>query len=209
MSESREHIRNAILQEAIRLAPFEGWHEPMLRKAVINAGYSDFDLERVFPSGVKEILGYWAEQTDHQMLEALAKKNLEDMKIRQRIFTGVKTRLDILLPYREALRRAIAWYSVPFNLPLMYKLVWNIASEIWYAAGDTSTDYNWYTKRFLLSKIYSATVLYWLNDESENQQDTWEFLERRIDDVMQFEKYKSKAIKSAERFTPAGMRRTT
>ena len=62
---------------------------------------------------------------------------------------------------------------------------------MWYAAGDTSTDFNFYTKRATLAGVYSSTLLYWLNDRSPGGEATWGFLDRRIDDVMKIEKLKS------------------
>ena len=71
-------------------------------------------------------------------------------------------------------------------------MIWGTADAIWQALGDTSDDVNWYTKRATLSAVYGATVLYWLGDESEGHAATWEFLDRRIENVMQFEMFKAK-----------------
>jgi ubiquinone biosynthesis protein COQ9 len=76
------------------------------------------------------------------------------------------------------------------------KLIWGTADHIWNALGDTSRDYNWYTKRATLSAVYSSTALYWLGDDSPDHMATWAFLDRRIEDVMQIEKLKAKARNS-------------
>jgi ubiquinone biosynthesis protein COQ9 len=88
-------------------------------------------------------------------------------------------------------RRALALLSLPFNAPLALKLLYNTVDALWYAAGDTSTDFNFYTKRATLAGVYSSTLLYWLNDRTPGSEATWAFLDRRIEDVMKIEKLKS------------------
>ena len=64
----------------------------------------------------------------------------------------------------------------------------DISNEIWYISGDKSTDINWYTKRALLSKVYVLTELHMIQDKSEDFKDTWEFLDRRLEEVAKFGK---------------------
>jgi len=125
---------------------------------------------------------------DRLMLEDLAGLDLPSMKIRQRISTAVKVRLQRWTPYREAVRAALSLAPMPAfagdSLRGWYKTV----DVIWRAAGDKSTDYNFYTKRGLLAAVYGTTLLYWLNDRSEGCSATWEFLDRRIANVMEIPK---------------------
>ena len=97
----------------------------------------------------------------------------------------------------EAVRRGLALLALPLNAPLGLKLLYRTVDAIWYAAGDTSADFNFYTKRATLAGVFSSTLFYWLNDRSEGNTATWEFLDRRIDDVMRFEKFKSQFGKKA------------
>jgi ubiquinone biosynthesis protein COQ9 len=90
-----------------------------------------------------------------------------------------------------------AW-RLPQNLASGPQAVWRTADTMWKAAGDTSTDQNWYTKRMTLSAVLSAVVLYWLNDDSEGYSDTWAFLDRRIEDVMKIETAKWQMRKACE-----------
>src|SRR4029077_14179482 len=93
---------------------------------------------------------------------------------------------------REAARRALALLALPLNAGLGLKLLYRTVDAMWYAAGDTSADFNFYTKRAILAGVYSSTLLYWLNDRAEGSEATWSFLDRRIDDVMKFEKFKDR-----------------
>ena len=110
------------------------------------------------------------------------------MKIRERIRALVWQRLQIMEPAREAVRTALATLAMPQNLPLGVRLSWRSADRMWRLAGDTSTDFNHYTKRITLGAVYGSTLLAWLDDRSEGQAETAAFLDRRIDNVMQFEK---------------------
>src|SRR5262249_37200559 len=117
--------------------------------------------------------------------------DLKAMKIRERIATAVQTRLSLLKPHKEAARRAAAYLSLPPNLPLATKLLYNTVDAMWRAAGDTSTDFNFYTKRGILVGVYSSTLMRWFNDQSDGDVETDAFLAARIENVMQFEKLKS------------------
>jgi len=115
------------------------------------------------------------------------------MRFRDRIAFAVRLRLEQVADEKEAVRRAAAFFALPVNAAEGAAAVWKTADLIWTALGDTSDDLNWYSKRATLSAVYSATVLYWLGDDSDGHQATWEFLDRRIDDVMGIEKLKAKA----------------
>ena len=121
----------------------------------------------------------------------MEKQGVADLKVRDRIKQAVRIRLERHAGEREAVRRALALLSLPFNAPLALKLLYNTVDALWYAAGDTSTDFNFYTKRATLAGVYSSTLLYWLNDRTPGSEATWAFLDRRIDDVMKIEKLKS------------------
>ena len=121
----------------------------------------------------------------------MEKEGVANLKIRDRIKAAVRIRLERHAGDREAARRALALLSLPFNAPLAMRLLYRTVDAMWYAAGDTSTDFNFYTKRATLAGVYSSTLLYWLNDRSPGCEATWAFLDRRIDDVMKIEKLKS------------------
>jgi len=134
------------------------------------------------------------------MEKRLAAMDLKAMKIRARIATAVMTRLAILKPHKQAARRAAALLSLPMHARLGAKLVYHTVDVMWRAAGDTSTDFNFYTKRGILAGVYGATAMRWFNDTSEDETQTSEFLAARIENVMQFEKFKAKAKEAFSNF---------
>jgi ubiquinone biosynthesis protein COQ9 len=113
------------------------------------------------------------------------------MKVRDRIRSMILYRLEVTTPAREAVRKALAILAMPQNLGLGLRTGWRSADVMWRLAGDTATDYNHYTKRLTLSGVYTTTLLAWLDDESEGFADTAAFLDRRLGDVLKFEKWKA------------------
>lgn len=182
-----------ILNAALPLIVFDGWSVETLRKAAESVGLPAADAERAFPAGVLECLNLWNEDADRQMMEALSRDyNLASMKIRDRIATAVMVRLRAQNAHREAVRRGAAHYTLPWNAPQGTRALYRTVDAMWRAAGDTATDWNFYSKRALLAKVYLTTFYVWLNDHSDDLADTEAFLRRRIDDVMQIQKWKFK-----------------
>src|SRR6185369_12054775 len=132
-----------------------------------------------------------SERADERTVEGLENAGVAALKIRERIKLAVRFRIENTVGGKESVRRGLALLALPLNSPLGLKLLYRTVDAIWYAAGDTSTDFNFYTKRATLAGVFSSTLLYWLNDRSEGNEATWSFLDRRIDNVMRFEKWKA------------------
>lgn len=188
-----EALRQAVLNAALPHAAFDGFTDMVLQKAGAEAGLDKAELTRLFEGGPISLLEYYSNQTDAEMERRLGEMDLKSMKIRMRIATAVKTRLIILKPHKEAARRAAALLSLPMHAALGAKLVYRTVDAMWRAVGDTSTDFNFYTKRGILAGVYGATAMRWFNDTSEDEAATDAFLTDRIENVMQFEKFKAKA----------------
>lgn len=190
-----EPQRRGTLEAILKRAPFEGWTAASLAAAARDAGLDRAALAAAFPRGVADILSYWSLTTDEAMEAALADPAFEPLKIREKVAFAVKARLDLLRPYREAARRAAATLVLPFYGTLGPRLAWNTADAIWRGLDDTSTDFNFYTKRAILTGVWTTTFARWLADDDPGEAATNAFLKARIDNVMQFEKLKAKAKK--------------
>jgi ubiquinone biosynthesis protein COQ9 len=180
----RDAVRTAIIDAALPHVPFDGWTQGVLQQGAADAGYDKIMALRVFPGGAVEAIEFWSHLADRRMLAELEQRDLAAMKVRERIATAVRVRLEQTAAHREAVRRAFSLLALPLNAGKAPALLWRTVDAIWYAAGDTATDFNYYSKRGLLAGVYSATVLYWLEDRSEGFANTWSFLDRRIADVM-------------------------
>jgi ubiquinone biosynthesis protein COQ9 len=179
-----------IISHALPLIPFDGWNIQTLGKAAIKAGYKKTDVVRVFSGGAIEAVDAYSRMADNQMLEALSHYHLDNMKIRTRIATAVRLRLELQTPNREAIRRAVAMHSLPFYAHRGLRALYETVDNIWYGIDDSSTDFNFYSKRLTLAAVYSSTLLVWLDDDSIGQEYSWTFLDRRIENVMKIEKTK-------------------
>lgn len=176
--------REALLQAILPDVPFEGWTAAAMRKAGDKAGLDPAEVASLCPGGSRDLVAAFSHWADRETLKALAPLGLETMKIRERIATGVRARLAILAPHREAVRRALSLLAAPQNVALGVRLLYDAVDALWYAAGDTATDFNFYTKRGLLAGVYAATTLYWLDDRSPGAVETHAFLDRRLAEVM-------------------------
>ena len=184
MTDSMVEQRAEMLQVALRHVPFDGWSQRTLNAAASDLGLSTAEAVNLYPNGVGELVEAFSTWADRQMLSELEHLDLGAMKVRERIATAVRIRIEILAPHREAVRRGLTFLALPQNGSLGLKCLYRTVDNIWYAAGDRSTDYNFYSKRLLLAGVYSSTTLYWLNDKSEGFEATWRFLDRRISEVL-------------------------
>jgi ubiquinone biosynthesis protein COQ9 len=199
-----QETREAVLAAALPHAAFDGFTDAVLQKAGMEAGLAPADLARLFENGPAGLVEFYSVHTDAEMEKRLAAQDLKAMKIRERIAAAVKTRLTILKPHKEAARRAAAMLSLPMHAALGAKLLYRTVDTMWRAAGDTATDFNFYTKRGILAGVYGSTAMRWFNDTSEDEKTTDEFLAARIENVMQFEKFKSKAKEVLANFPTFG-----
>lgn len=185
VSDPKDSLLDAILPHV----PFDGWTEESFRMAIDDSGMTP-DLARALcPRGAVELAIAFHRRGDADMVQRLTETDLSEMRFRDRIAAGVRFRLEAVED-KELVRRGATLFALPQYAGDGAKLVWETCDHIWNTLGDTSEDVNWYTKRMTLSGVYSSTVLYWLGDESFANENTWEFLDRRIDNVMQFEKFK-------------------
>lgn len=183
--------RDAILDAALPHVAFDGWSEAMFRRAVEDAGADPAEAKLAFPRGALDLAIEVHKRDDRRLAGAMSGSDFNALRIREKITKAVRMRLELAGEHKEAVRRAAALFALPLYAPDGARLTWGTADTIWRGIGDPSTDYNWYTKRMTLSGVYSATLLYWLGDTSVDQDATWRFLDRRIEDVMRFEKVKA------------------
>lgn len=185
MADARERL----LQAALGHVPFDGWSEPTFRAAIAESGVQPALAEALFPRGGVDLALAYHAAGDAAMVAALAAEDLSALRFRDRIARAVMLRLD--LADREAVRRGSTLFALPQHAATGAGALWSTADAIWTALGDASDDVNWYTKRMTLSGVYGATVLFWLGDDSPDHDATRDFLDRRIDGVMRFEKAKA------------------
>ncbi|MDO6522746.1 COQ9 family protein [Shimia thalassica] len=187
---SQIDAKDALLDAALMHVAFDGWTEVTFEAAIVDAEVNPVVAKALCPRGAVDLAVAYHKRGDQQMLERFASEDLSALRYSEKVAALVRFRLQAC-DDKEAVRRGSTLFALPQYAGTGAELIWGTCDAIWNALGDSSDDVNWYTKRMTLSAVYGSTVLYWLGDESEAQTATWEFLGRRIDNVMQFEKAKA------------------
>lgn len=191
MDISYEAARADLLDAALEHVPFDGWSQACFRAAVSDTGLEPGLARAICPRGAVDLALAFHARGDAAMLERLRTEDLSDLRFRDRIAAAVRFRLEAAGD-KEVVRRAATLFTLPTHAADGAGAVWGTCDLIWTALGDSSQDVNWYTKRATLAGVYSSTLLFWLGDDSPGHQATWDFLDRRIADVMLFEKFKAR-----------------
>lgn len=189
MSDKNFEIQEAILMRALDNVPFDGWSWLVIEQAGLDEGHDKAMVQAVFPDKLNGALSFFSKWADRKMLEQLDNIDTSEMGVRDHIEKAVITRLEILEPYKESVRAASVYWLSPLRKLMAAKIIWSTADVMWKWAGDNSTDYNHYTKRGLLSGVLASTTVTWLNDTSDNHQETLAFLSRRLDNVLTVGKF--------------------
>ena len=194
-----DELRAALAPILPAHAAFDGWSDEALAMAASELGVPAGRAKLCFPGGPPQMIDAWFDAIDIAMAKAFPLERITKLKIRERIRDLVLYRVEVINPHKEALRRAMAILAQPQNAMTGAKLAWRAADRMWRIAGDTATDFNHYSKRGILSALYTSTMLVFLDDQTEGLTETRGFLDRRIDDVMRFEKFKASWRGSRER----------
>jgi ubiquinone biosynthesis protein COQ9 len=180
----RERLIQAILPDV----PFDGWSQRALRAAARRADIPFEEARALFPRGAPDMVAAMSHWADRQMLQRLETALLqapgaEPLGLSRRVVLAIHIRFEVVLPWREAVRRGLSVLALPQNAPLGLRLLYDSVDAIWEGVGDHPTDFSYYTKRASLAAILAAATLYWLDDRSPNFEDTDAFVERRLSDL--------------------------
>jgi len=178
-----ENQRAALIEAMLPNVAFDGWSRSAVRAAARCIGMPADEALALFPNGAAELVACFSRWADGRMLDRIEAMAPEPSHISDRVALAIATRLEIIAPWREAVRRALSVLALPRHAPLSLRLLYETVDGIWYAAGDRTTDFSFYTKRLTLAAIYAVTLLYWLEDSSPDFSDTRAFLERRLSEV--------------------------
>ena len=192
------NLRRQLMLTALESVPFEGWSSANFHRAIGCIGADPAEARRACPAGAIDLALEFQCWGDDLMAIEFESADLGTMRMNERVATAVEARLNVVAEHREAVRRVMTLFSLPFNGSRGARSLWRTADRIWNLLGDNSDDYNWYTKRAMLSAVIGSSVLYWLGD-SGSEVSTRGFIDRRISDVMRVE-----AMKKQMRNMPGG-----
>lgn len=192
-----ERLRGRLLEAILPIAAERGWSQATLKEAAESLGFSEGELGLAAPRGTLDMIDAFADWADGEMARRLESQNLLSMKVRERVRAAVVARLEAIAPWKAAEAKAVQAMIRPFRAGEGAGFVWRTADRIWRLLGDRSTDENYYSKRAILAGVLGSTMARWLADTSPDMTRTLEFLDRRIDNIMQFEKLKAQAAPAA------------
>jgi ubiquinone biosynthesis protein COQ9 len=178
---------------------FDGWSRAALRGAARQIGISAGEALALFPGGPPDLVAGFSRWADRRMLDRLEAATLDGLRVSERIALAIGIRLEIVGRWRQAVPPALAVLALPQHAPLALRLLYETVDAIWYAAGDSATDFSFYTKRISLAAIWAATVLYWLEDRSEDFVDTRAFVARRLGDLARIGRARRSLATAADR----------
>lgn len=180
---------DGLLDAALIHVPFDGWTQTTFDAAVADLKLDREAARSLAPRGPVDLAIAYHRRGDRAMVDRMKATDLDVLRYSDRVSAALKFRIEAMT-VREAVRRATTLFSLPNHAPDGAKLIWETADHIWTALGDTSEDGNWYSKRATLSAVWASVVLFWLGDDSPDYSKTHDFIERRIENVMQIEKVK-------------------
>jgi ubiquinone biosynthesis protein COQ9 len=186
-----EKLRRELALAVAENAVFDGWTRQAVDSAAAQLGIDPVKARLAMPKSQAAMIDLYIQEIDRALEAWFTPERLSGLKIRDKIRALVWRRLEIMAPAREAVRRALSILAMPQNIALALRISWRSVDAMWRIAGDTSTDFNHYTKRMTLAAVYGSTMLVWLDDRSEELSETASFLDRRIDDAMKIEKLKA------------------
>ena len=198
----RSAERDAAIDALLPRVPAQGWTMTALRGALRDIGADPEDAELLFPGGSTDLIEAFIDLADRRMEADAAEASLQEMRTPGRVRTIIALRLKRNRPHKEAVRRAVGVLAWPGNAALSARCAGRTIDAIWHAAGDRAADFSWYTKRATLAGVYAATLLYWLRDDSEDDEATLAFLDRRLEGVGRIGRLRRGVGEVLRRFRP-------
>ncbi len=192
----RSPERDAAIEAMLPHVAQTGWTTATL----LAAAGRDADL--LFPGGAPDMIEAYIDWADRCMEQAASERDLTALRVPARIRAVLALRFEQNRPYKDAIRRALAILSAPGHAALAARTAARTVDAAWHAAGDASADFSWYTKRAILAAIYAATLLYWLRDESWDDEATLAFLDRRLAGVGRIGRIRRRGESLVERWRP-------
>ena len=190
-----------ILEDFLKNASFDGWNELTLKKSAKNSNFAEDYYKLLFPEGISDFTNFFYAYTTEKMTDVFFnEENIKNKKIKEKIAFLVETRINIYNSYKESIRSLLSYNLHPQNILNAQLNIWKICDQIWFLCGDKATDFNYYSKRALLEGVYSSSILFWLDDKSNNWEETKSFIVTQISRTLKIGKFSSNLTSSIKNF---------
>jgi ubiquinone biosynthesis protein COQ9 len=195
------HERVELVRACLMHVPFDGWSKQTLELAAGDCDIEISQIARILPGGVNQAIEVYARLADEDMVTAFNEMML-DASVKPEGMTAkikalVLIRLEQASPHKEVVRATLRYLRNPKQAKLGQQLLFQTIDQMWRAAGDDATDFSFYTKRGLLAAVYSATLLYFMADNTGSMDGTSAFLDRRLKEVLKLPKLSKPMQKQA------------
>jgi len=183
MKNQKNHLnkrRLEILEIAKKIIPFEGWNENIMQSINDESNIAIYEIKALFPNGYKDLLKFYLSDLDVKMIKKVRGINLDNLRTHEKIYAIIMIRINNNIKEKELFRKTMFNLSMPFNTKIAISSVYKTVDHIWHLANDHSYDFNYYTKRVILAFIYSSTIFFWINDDSNNIKKVEIFLKNQI-----------------------------
>ena len=201
-------LRFDLVRAMLTHVPFDGWTWEAMEQGAIDIGFEKKKtsslrikiFKDLFKNGPIDFIDVFSEIIDLEVKENYNLIEFKPERVPEKIKKIIMIRLNLCQRYKEAVRSSISLTAIPVNARASLKILYRTCNSIWRIAGDKSTDFSFYTRRISLAAVYTSTLLFWLNDNSNNNIETEFFLERRLKDISKISSLK-KPIYDLKKFT--------
>lgn len=189
-ADHEEQIKAELLNVALEEVFTHGWTKCAVSAAAEKLGHPSVVAGLIKGGGAELVIHHMKSsnrELDSWMSDEVSRvsQSGEKVKVGKFVREAIIRRLNMNSKYILADRwtEAIALTANPIHCKDTLQALQELCDDIWYRAGDTSADMNWYTKRISLFAIYTATEVFMVQDKSPEFRETWLFLDRRLADL--------------------------
>ena len=201
-------LRIDLIRAMLTHVPFDGWTWEAMEQ-----GAADINFEKkktsslrikifkdLFKNGPIDFIDIFSEIIDLEVKEIYNLIELKPERVPEKIKKIIMIRLNLCQNHKDAVRTSISLTARPENAKISLKILYRTCNSIWRIAGDKSTDFSFYTRRVSLAAVYTSTLLFWLNDNSNDNIETESFLDRRLKGINKISRLK-KPLSDVKKFT--------
>ena len=180
-----------LIQAMLTHVPFDGWTWEAMEQGAIDIGFENKKtpssrmkiFKDLFKNGPIDFIDIFSEIIDVEVKRNYILIEHKPIRVPEKIKKIIMIRLKLCQKYKEAVRSSISLTAIPLNGRISVNILYRTCNSMWRIAGDKSTDFSFYTRRISLATVYTSTLLFWLNDNSNNNIETEFFLDRRLRDI--------------------------
>ena len=172
--------KDKFLSKFLKLSSNKGWNMLVFEETQKKLKYNSSLVEELFPRKLDDLILFFNYVTNDKLSRTYKKKRFNKKSIRVSVLNAVKIRFELLNTNKDSIKKSLFFLSNPSKQILSGKLIYKTVDYVWKLIDDKSTDYNFYTKRVILASIYSAAIMIWINDKSDNLDKTFSFLDKSI-----------------------------